>query len=93
MERGAGRPAVERIPYILEHAVELLKEFRQLILVGAQTPVPYFASPGNDGVLTSPDCEVFKMAGATANAAIGTAAFCAGISGNPQSCRVARRGS
>jgi hypothetical protein len=33
------------------------------------------------------------MVGVTANAAIDRAAFCAGISGNPQSCRVARRGS
>lgn len=62
MERGAGRPAVERIPYILEQAVELLKEFRQIILVGARTPVPYFASNGKNSVMTSPDCEIHTLA-------------------------------
>jgi acetolactate synthase I/II/III large subunit len=69
MERGAGRPAVERIPYILEQAVELLKEFRQIILVGARVPVPYFASPGKNSVLTSPDCEIFTIAGAAEDCA------------------------
>lgn len=62
MERGAGLAVVERIPYVLEQAVEQLKEFRQLILVGAPPPVSYFASPGKDSVLTSPDCEIHTLA-------------------------------
>ena len=45
LERGAGIPAVQRIPYVPEQAVELLKGFRQLILVGASAPVSYFAYP------------------------------------------------
>ena len=44
MERGVGSPPVERIQYVLEQAVEQLKEFRQLILVGAQAPISYFLS-------------------------------------------------
>jgi len=62
MERGAGTPSVERIPYVREQAVELLKEFRQLILVGASAPVAYFAQPGKDSVLTSPECEIHTLA-------------------------------
>jgi len=62
MERGAGMAVVERIPYVLEQAVEQLKEFRQLILVGASPPVTYFASPGKNSVLTSPDCEIHALA-------------------------------
>jgi acetolactate synthase-1/2/3 large subunit len=62
MERGAGLPVVERIPYVLEQAAEQLKEFRQLILVGASAPVSYFASPGKNSVLTSPDCEIHTLA-------------------------------
>ena len=62
MERGASAPAVERIPYVREQAVELLKEFRQLILVGASAPVAYFAHPGKNSVLTSPDCEIHALA-------------------------------
>ena len=62
MQRGAGIPAVERVHYILEQAVEQLKEFRQLILVGARPPVAYFAAPGKNAVLTSPECEIHILA-------------------------------
>jgi acetolactate synthase-1/2/3 large subunit len=64
LERGAGAPAVERIHYVLEQAIEQLKEFRQLILVGASAPVAYFAYPGKDSVLTSPECEIYALASA-----------------------------
>src|SRR5437016_9562438 len=62
MQRGAGVPAVERVHYILEQAVEQLKEFRQLILAGAPAPVAYFAAPGKHAVLTSPECEIHTLA-------------------------------
>ncbi|MHB8412152.1 MAG: acetolactate synthase large subunit [Candidatus Acidiferrales bacterium] len=62
MERGAGAPPVERIPYVREQATELLKEFRQLILVGASRPVAYFAHPGKNDVLASPECEIHTLA-------------------------------
>lgn len=61
-ERGAGFPPVDRIAYMLEQGVEQLKEFRQLILVGAHSPVAYFAYPGKNSVFTSPECEIHKLA-------------------------------
>jgi acetolactate synthase-1/2/3 large subunit len=62
MERGAGKPIVERIPYVLEQAIELLKDFPQLILVGASPPVAYFASPGKRSILTTPECNLHTLA-------------------------------
>ncbi len=62
LERGAGIAGVERIQYVLEMAVEQLKEFRQLILIGAQPPVAYFASPGKNAVFTSADCDIHTLA-------------------------------
>ena len=62
LERGASFPLVERIPYVLEQAVELLKEFRQLILVGSAAPIAYFAFPGKSSVPTSPGCEIHTLA-------------------------------
>jgi len=62
LERGSGSPEVERIAYVLEQAAEQLKEFRQLILVGARAPVSYFAAPGKNSVLTSPECVVQILA-------------------------------
>jgi acetolactate synthase-1/2/3 large subunit len=62
VQRGADTPSVQRIPYMPEQASELLKEFRQLILVGAAAPVAYFAHPGRSSVLTSSECEIHALA-------------------------------
>lgn len=62
IERGAGSPIVERIPYVLEQAVEQLKDFRQLLLVGAAAPVAYFASPGKNSILTPAECQILALA-------------------------------
>jgi acetolactate synthase I/II/III large subunit len=64
LERGAGIVAVERMQYVLEPAIEQLKDFRQLILVGAQPPVAYFAYPGKNSVMTPQDCAIHTLAGA-----------------------------
>jgi acetolactate synthase I/II/III large subunit len=62
MERGAGLPIVERIPYIHEQAAALLKEFRQMILVGTGAPRSYFAHPSKDSLPTPPNCEIQVLA-------------------------------
>jgi len=62
MERGTGVAAVERIPYVLEQAVEKLNAFRQLILVGTSAPVAYFAYPAQSSVLTLPECNIQTLA-------------------------------
>jgi acetolactate synthase I/II/III large subunit len=62
LERGAGIAAVERIQYVLEMGIEQLKEFRQLILVGARAPIAYFAYPGKNSAFTSPECAIHTLA-------------------------------
>jgi acetolactate synthase-1/2/3 large subunit len=62
LERGATLPTVDRIAYVLEQGVEQLKEFRQLILLGAKAPIAYFASPGKDSAFTSPECTIHTLA-------------------------------
>src|SRR6185312_14863486 len=52
IQRGAGLPIVERVPYVIEQAVEQLREFQQIILVGAPAPVAFFAYPSKPGTLT-----------------------------------------
>jgi acetolactate synthase I/II/III large subunit len=69
MERGAGRVNVQRLPYLPEQAIELLKEYRQLILVGCPVPASYFAYPGKSSVLTHPDCTTFAMTSPAENCA------------------------
>ena len=62
LQRGAGIPRVDRVQYVLEQGIEQFKQFRQLILVGAQAPVAYFAYPGKNSVFTSPECEIHRLA-------------------------------
>jgi acetolactate synthase-1/2/3 large subunit len=46
LARGAGRVAVQRIPYFAEQIVEFLAEVEDLVLVGSKPPVSFFAYPG-----------------------------------------------
>jgi acetolactate synthase-1/2/3 large subunit len=62
LQRGAGVPRVDRVQYVLEQGIEQFKDFRQLILVGAQAPVAYFAYPRKSSVFTAPECEIHTLA-------------------------------
>jgi acetolactate synthase-1/2/3 large subunit len=62
MERGAGRPVIERVPYPIDQALSMLKDVQQLILIGAKAPVSFFAYPGKPGVMTPPGCEIHPLA-------------------------------
>lgn len=57
LERGAGRPPVERIPYPLAQAREALKGIRLLVLVGSIPPHAYFASPSGNSACAPSECE------------------------------------
>ena len=62
LRRGAGIPRVDRVQYVLEQGIDQFKEFRQLILVGAEPPVAYFAYPGKNSEFTSPQCAIHTLA-------------------------------
>jgi acetolactate synthase I/II/III large subunit len=61
-QRGAGRVAVERIPYFAEQITEFMKETQQLILVGASPPVTFFAYPNKPSWCTPEDCRILYLA-------------------------------
>jgi acetolactate synthase-1/2/3 large subunit len=61
--RGAGRVAVERIPYPIDQAVALLKDVDNIILVGASAPVGFFAYPGKPGKLFQPGTRIHELVG------------------------------
>lgn len=65
LERGAGLPAVDRVAYVLEQGIDQFKEFRQLILVGADVPRAYFAYPGKDTCFLPPECRIHTLATAS----------------------------
>jgi acetolactate synthase-1/2/3 large subunit len=62
LERGAGRPAVERLPYLAEMIQGTLTGLRHLVLVGARAPVSFFAFPGRSSELVPEGCTVHTLA-------------------------------
>ncbi len=62
MARGRGRPAIDRIPYVVDAAIQVLSGIRHLILVGAKAPVGFFAYPGKPSALWPKDCAVHTLA-------------------------------
>jgi acetolactate synthase-1/2/3 large subunit len=57
VERGAGRVAVEPLPYFAEKALAALAGTRHLVLVGAASPVAFFAYPDKPSALLPEGCE------------------------------------
>ncbi len=61
-QRGAGRVAVERLPYFGEMAADSLQNIRQLIIAGSKAPVAFFAYPGKPGWLAPKDANIVTLA-------------------------------
>ena len=62
LDRGAGRIEVNRIPYVVEKAVAVLKPFKKIVLVGATAPVAFFAYPDKPSILTQDGTEFIELA-------------------------------
>src|SRR5205085_2892590 len=57
-----GSGPVERIPYVVDHALKVLDGLRHVILVGAKMPVAFFAYPNKPSRLTPEGCEGHVLA-------------------------------
>ncbi len=62
VERGAGRVAVERLPYRPPEAIAFLRGIETLILVGSHAPVAFFAYPDQPSELTPKGCRPLVLA-------------------------------
>ena len=63
LDRGAGLVAVNRIPYPVDQALEVLAPYKRVVLVGAKPPVAFFAYPDKPGRLTADDVIFTDLAG------------------------------
>lgn len=61
--RGAGAGVLERLPYLAELAIDHIKDVKHLILLGAASPVSFFAYPNVSSEIQSQDCDVIPLAG------------------------------
>ena len=71
LERGAGRPPVERLAYLAELATLQLTGLDHLILVDAKAPVSFFAYPGKASELVPDGCRVHTLSDPSQDAQAG----------------------
>lgn len=69
LQRGAGRVAVERLPYFGEQAADFLKDFKAIIFCGCEPPVSFFAYPGKPSWLSPEGAALVRLASAGEEAA------------------------
>jgi acetolactate synthase I/II/III large subunit len=62
LQRGAGRVAVERLPYFGEQAEAHLAEFEAIVFCGTEPPVSFFAYPGKPSWLSPPGAQLVRLA-------------------------------
>jgi len=62
-ERGAGRVTLDRLPYVVDHAVKLLAPYEEIILIGTSQPVAFFLYPDKPGELWAPGATITELAG------------------------------
>ncbi|MCP4003678.1 MAG: acetolactate synthase large subunit [bacterium] len=62
VERGAGLPFVDKLPYFPEQIIALLKTVSHLVLVETLAPVSFFAYPGVPSRLAPDGCTVHTLA-------------------------------
>jgi acetolactate synthase-1/2/3 large subunit len=62
MQRGAGRVPVNRLPYPVPQALQVLQDVQRLILVGAKAPVAFFGYPNQPSILTPEGCAISTLA-------------------------------
>jgi acetolactate synthase-1/2/3 large subunit len=62
IERGAGRVAIDRLPYPVDQALKVLDGVQHVILVGAKDPVAFFAYPEKPSRLAPPDAKIHLLA-------------------------------
>jgi acetolactate synthase-1/2/3 large subunit len=62
IQRGAGRVAIDRVPYPVDQALAMLKDVRNVVLVGAKAPVAFFAYPNKPSVMTPEGCAIHTLA-------------------------------
>ncbi|MFP6744919.1 MAG: acetolactate synthase large subunit, partial [Alphaproteobacteria bacterium] len=61
LSRGAGVAPISPLPYFAEPAVAALEGLRDLVLVGSQAPVAFFAYPERPSELAPSDCETHLL--------------------------------
>ncbi len=91
MERGVGRAVVNRIPYVVDQALAILREFRHIILVETSEPVAFFAYPGKPSLLKPEGCAVHRLCALGEDSIQALAALAEAVGAKPADARLQPR--
>src|SRR6476619_7174503 len=83
MARGKGRYAIDRIPYVIEQALPILKDFKNIVLVEANDPVAFFAYPNKPSMLKPEGCEVTRVTNLGENSVAALEALAGALGAKP----------
>ena len=83
MARGRGRFSIDRIPYVIELALPILKDFKHIVLVEANDPVAFFAYPNKPSHLKPAGCEVHRLTAWGENSVAALEALADALSAKP----------
>jgi len=61
VERGRGRPPLERVPYPADLAIATLAPYRTIILVNSKAPIGFFAYPGKPSRHHREDADILLL--------------------------------
>jgi acetolactate synthase I/II/III large subunit len=83
MARGQGRFSIDRIPYVIELALPILKNFKHIVLVEANDPVAFFAYPNKPSMLKAEGTEVHRMTSWGENSVAALEALASAVGAKP----------
>jgi acetolactate synthase-1/2/3 large subunit len=83
MARGRGRYSIDRIPYVIELALPILKEFRHVVLVEAADPVAFFAYPNKPSMLRPEGSQAHRLTAGGENSVAALEALAAAVGAKP----------
>jgi acetolactate synthase-1/2/3 large subunit len=83
MARGRGRFSIDRIPYVIEAALPILKDFKNIVLVEANDPVAFFAYPNKPSMLKPEGCEVHRVTAGGENSIAALEALAGALGAKP----------
>jgi len=61
LARGRGRVPVERLPYAMDAALQVLSRYEHIILVNTKAPVGFFAYPGKPSIQYRSDAQIHVL--------------------------------
>lgn len=67
IDRGVGRVPLMRLPYVVDLALDTLRDYEQIILLGTTEPVSFFAYPNKPSLMAPEGCDIINLAGPEQN--------------------------